>query len=162
VKYNFSDCLGPQYTISGLIASMTDKLWYGSSLIKSITARCSFNDICAALGYDPHTIPKLVESVHKVHAAANSVTSVDFYVLVPSSFQSEKQSRPMLADSPSQKMIHRANHTDMSPEMLIPPLFYAMGGRIPGVMLERVVEPRQRWGEDGEVNKITLHNTSLP
>ena len=45
--------------------------------------------------------------------------------------------------------------------MLLLPLFYAMGGHIPKVMLERAVSPPHRWDRHGMEHQTTLQHCSL-
>ena len=101
VKHDYSDCLRPEYTIPGLIASLLDasnitsnKLSYGFQSNYKGSAdekNISIDEISAALGYHSDLAPKSIESIYKVHTApkCTSATPVDldFEVLGPSSFQ---------------------------------------------------------------------------
>jgi hypothetical protein len=48
----------------------------------------------------------------------------------------------------------------VSPERLIPPLLYAMGGHIPKFMLERAIS-QQRWNRLGVIHETTPQNAGL-
>ena len=100
VRYDYGDCLGPEYTIPGLIASLlhgynitADTLSYGfRSVKKGKTDGARFDEICAALGYRANLVPKSIERLYKVHATSKSQTAaptdLGFEILVPSSFHS--------------------------------------------------------------------------
>ncbi|KAL6714255.1 hypothetical protein ACLMJK_007678 [Lecanora helva] len=85
VKHDYSDCLRPEYTIPGLIATLL-------GACSQTANRISVDEISSALGYNSVCVPKSVESIYKVHAATRSTqvtpSNPDFEVLLPSSFQS--------------------------------------------------------------------------
>ena len=118
VKYDYSDCLRPEFTIPGLIASLLDtcnitanKISYGFwSDSKGNANECNrIDETCAALGYNSDRVPKSAESIYKVQAAYKS-TSVcpvnpNFDVYIPDSFQSN--------DGPPASGETKINHTQL-------------------------------------------------
>ncbi|MCJ1456662.1 hypothetical protein MMC28_007024 [Mycoblastus sanguinarius] len=68
VKHDYSDCLRPEYTIPGLIASLIDSC-------NMMAEKPSIDEIYAALGYSPDCVPKSVESIYEVHVATKSAPS---------------------------------------------------------------------------------------
>jgi hypothetical protein len=50
---------------------------------------------------------------------------------------------------------------NLLPEIFIPPLFYAMGGRVPKLMIVKAISPQQRRNDHGEVFEIQPINAGL-
>ena len=104
VKYDYSDCLKPEFIIFGFIAFLLDacnitanKILYGfwSDSKNNVNKNNRIDEICAALGYNSNRVPKSAESIYKVQTAykSTSVCSVNFNfdVYVPNSFQSKNE-----------------------------------------------------------------------
>jgi hypothetical protein len=73
---------------------------------------------------------------------------------------------PVLSPSVMKEPHHTTRHsTDSSipllPETFIPPLFYAMGGRVPKIMIDRATSPQRRLSESGDAFEFQPHNAGL-
>lgn len=83
MKHDYSNCLSPEYTIPGLLASLLNS--------SNITAEgTKVDNIYAALGYDLDHVPMSTERIYRVQPASKSTSAapvgLDFEIYVPDSF----------------------------------------------------------------------------